>query len=125
MSKNTRTETDSMGAVEVPVNAYGGAQTYRSVDNFKIGQKRETMPMAIIHAFGILKKSAALTNNALGKLSDEKTKLITQAADEVISGQLDQHFPLVILPISAAVFSANCGCVFSPVPTAVPPMAKG
>ncbi len=114
MSKNTRTETDSMGAVEVPVNAYGGAQTYRSVDNFKIGQKRETVPMAIIHAFGVLKKSAALTNNALGKLSDEKTKLITQAADEVISGQLDQHFPLVIWQTGSGTQSnMNCNEVIA------------
>ncbi|MGA8072436.1 MAG: class II fumarate hydratase [Candidatus Acidiferrales bacterium] len=90
----TRTETDSMGAIEVPVDRYYGAQTARSLIHFDIG--RDTMPPELIRAFGILKKAAALVNQDLGKLSAEKSKLITQAADEVIAGKLDDHFPLRI-----------------------------
>ena len=88
----TRTETDSMGAIEVPADRYYGAQTARSLIHFNIG--RDTMPPELIRAFGILKKAAALVNQDLGKLSAEKTKLIVQAADEVIEGKLDAHFPL-------------------------------
>src|SRR5438128_6230428 len=90
----TRTETDSMGPVEVPNDRYYGAQTARSLIHFAIG--KDTMPPELIRAFGILKKAAALVNQNLGKLSHEKTKLITQAADEVISGKLNEHFPLRI-----------------------------
>ena len=90
----TRTESDSMGTIEVPVDQYGGAQTERSLLNFAIGT--ETMPPQLIRAFGILKKAAALTNLELGKLPEDKAKLITQAADEVISGKLNAHFPLKI-----------------------------
>ena len=75
MKKNaTRIESDSMGQVEVPVDQYGGAQTIRSLHNFAIG--REMMPPELIRAFGILKKAAALTNQELGQLSAEKTRLI-------------------------------------------------
>ena len=95
MKKNAmRIESDSMGQVEVPVEQYGGAQTIRSLHNFAIG--REMMPPELIRAFGILKKAAALTNQELGQLSAEKTKLIVEAADEVISGKLYGHFPLKI-----------------------------
>ena len=90
----TRTESDSMGKIEVPVDRYYGAQTARSLIHFDIG--RDTMPPELIRAFGILKKAAALVNQDLGKLSAEKAKLITQAADEVIAGKLDEHFPLHI-----------------------------
>ena len=90
----TRTETDSMGAIEVPVDKYYGAQTARSLVHFDIG--RDTMPPELIRAFGVLKKAAALVNQDLGKLAPEKAKLIAQAADEVISGKLDAHFPLRI-----------------------------
>ena len=90
----TRTESDSMGKIEVPVDRYYGAQTARSLIHFDIG--RDTMPPELIRAFGILKKAAALVNQDLGKLSPEKAKLITQAADEVIAGKLDEHFPLHI-----------------------------
>lgn len=90
----TRTESDSMGTIEVPADHYGGAQTQRSLINFPIG--RETMPPELIRAFGILKKSAALTNEELGKLPKDKAKLIVQAADEVIAGKLNDHFPLKI-----------------------------
>src|SRR5438874_2066695 len=88
----TRTETDSMGAVEVPTNVYWGAQTARSLTHFAIG--RDTMPPELIHAFGILKKAAALVNQDLGKLPEEKARLIVQAADEVIAGRWDDQFPL-------------------------------
>ncbi len=90
----TRTESDSMGKIEVPVDRYYGAQTARSLIHFDIG--RDTMPPELIRAFGILKKAAALVNQDLGKLSADKAGLITQAADEVIAGKLDEHFPLHI-----------------------------
>jgi len=90
----TRIESDSMGEIEVPNDRYYGAQTARSLIHFDIG--RETMPPELIRAFGVLKKAAALVNKDLGKLSAEKAKLIVQAADEVIAGKLDDHFPLHI-----------------------------
>jgi fumarate hydratase class II len=90
----TRTESDSMGQIEVPGHVYWGAQTQRSLLHFDIG--RDTMPPELIHAFGVLKKACALVNQDLGKLSGEKTRLIVQAADEVIAGKLDDQFPLRI-----------------------------
>ena len=90
----TRTESDSMGKIEVPANVYWGAQTERSLLHFNIG--RDTMPPELIHAFGTLKKACALVNQDLGKLPSEIAKLIVQAADEVISGELDDQFPLRI-----------------------------
>lgn len=89
-----RTEKDSMGEMKVPADKYWAAQTQRSYQNFKIGTER--MPQEIIHAFGILKRSAALANNKLGRLSDEKCKYIVMVCDEVISGALAEHFPLVV-----------------------------
>ncbi len=89
-----RIETDTMGEIKVPVDKYYGAQTARSLMNFKIGGER--FPREMIRALGILKKAAALVNNELGMLSDEKTKYIVMAADEVIEGKLDEHFPLVV-----------------------------
>ncbi len=89
-----RQEYDSMGAIDVPADAYYGAQSSRSLHNFKIG--REKMPLELIRALGILKKAAAMTNMELGKLTKEKTKFIEQAADEVINGQLNDHFPLSV-----------------------------
>ena len=93
-----RTEHDSMGEVMVPADRYWGAQTQRSRDNFRIGAGIETMPEQIITAFGILKKAAARANHALRpeKMTDEKLALIEQACDEVISGALKEHFPLVV-----------------------------
>src|ERR1044071_8301021 len=91
-SAKTRTETDSMGAIEVLSDRYWGAQTQRSLHHFNIGDDR--MPREMIRALGILKKAAALVNQDLGKLSAEKAKLIVQACDEVIAGRLDEHFPL-------------------------------
>ncbi len=92
MQAPTRTETDSMGKMEVPADRYYGAQTARSLIHFAIG--KDTMPPELIRAFGILKKACALVNQDLGKLSAEKVKLIVQAADEVIAGKLNEHFPL-------------------------------
>ncbi len=90
----TRVETDSMGPIEVPADKYYGAQTMRSRMNFRIG--KEQMPIEIIHAFGILKKAAALTNHELDNLEKDLCDLIVRAADEVIEGKLDEHFPLVV-----------------------------
>jgi fumarate hydratase class II len=92
--KKTRTETDSMGPIEVPNDVYWGAQTARSLIHFDIGT--DVMPPELIRALGILKKAAALVNEDLGKLPPDKAKLITQAADEVIAGKLDAQFPLRI-----------------------------
>ena len=89
-----RVETDTMGQIEVPNDKYYGAQTARSLMNFKIGG--EKMPKELIRAFGILKKAAALTNQELGILPAEKAELIVKAADEVIEGKLFDHFPLVV-----------------------------
>jgi len=93
MIKN-RTETDTMGAIEVPSDRYYGAQTARSLIHFDIGD--DTLPRELIRALGILKKACALANQDLGKLPADKAKLITSAADEVIAGKLDGHFPLRI-----------------------------
>ena len=93
-STSTRTESDSMGPIQVPADRYYGAQTARSLIHFAIG--KDVMPPELIRAFGILKKACALVNESLGKLSVEKAWLITQAADEVISGKLNDHFPLRI-----------------------------
>ncbi len=89
-----RIERDTMGEVKVPVDKYYGAQTARSLMNFKIGGER--FPRELIRALGILKKAAAMANEELGTLPKEKAELIKQAADEVIEGKLDEHFPLVV-----------------------------
>ena len=93
-----RVEHDSMGEVRVPADKYWGAQTERSRNNFPIGVGLETMPREIIYAFGILKKAAAMANHALRpeKMTEEKLTVISQAADEVISGALADNFPLVV-----------------------------
>ncbi|MBQ3139171.1 MAG: class II fumarate hydratase [Ruminococcus sp.] len=93
-----RIEHDSMGEVKVPADKYWAAQTERSHQNFPIGVGIETMPREITHAFGILKKAAAIANNQLKpeKMTEEKLAAITQACDEVISGALNEHFPLVV-----------------------------
>ena len=89
-----RTERDTMGEIQVPSDRYWGAQTQRSIDNFKIGGQR--MPIEIIRAFAILKKAAALTNVELAKFSEEKARLISRVCDEILEGRLDDHFPLVV-----------------------------
>ncbi|MGZ6261048.1 MAG: lyase family protein, partial [Candidatus Limnocylindrales bacterium] len=86
----TRTESDSMGPVEVPADRYWGAQTQRSLHHFVIGDDR--MPLEVVHALGLLKKACAQVNQASGRLSAEKAALIIRAADEVIAGALDEHF---------------------------------
>ena len=93
-----RMEHDSMGEVRVPADRYWAAQTQRSHENFPIGVGIEVMPREITHAFGILKKAAAIANHALRpeKMTDEKLAAISQACDEVISGSLNDHFPLVV-----------------------------
>ena len=89
-----RIEKDTMGEMQVPADRYWAAQTQRSYQNFRIGT--EVMPREITHAFGILKKAAALANCKLGKLPEEKKDAICAACDEVISGELNGHFPLVV-----------------------------
>ena len=89
-----RTEHDSMGEVQVPVEKYWGAQTQRSFENFKIGT--EKMPTEIIRAFAILKKAAAIANNRLGKLDERRKNLISDVCDEILEGKLNEHFPLVV-----------------------------
>ena len=91
---DTRTETDSIGAIEVPADAYWGAQTQRSIENFPFGE-RERMPIAIVHALALVKQAAARVNRAHG-LAAEKADAIEAAAAEVVAGKLDDQFPLVI-----------------------------
>lgn len=110
-----RIEKDTMGEMRVPDDKYWAAQTERSFENFKIGT--EIMPREITHAFGILKKAAAIANFNLGKLTEEKLSAITAACDEVISGKLNEHFPLVVWQTGSGTQSnmnaneviANCG----------------
>ena len=90
----TRTETDSLGAVDVPEAHYWGAQTQRSIENFKIGGER--MPIEVIRAFGLQKQAAALANKTLAELSPDLADVIAQAAAEVADGKLDDEFPLVV-----------------------------
>ena len=92
--KLTRAETDSFGSIEVPADKYWGAQAQRSLGNFKIGWERQ--PKAIVRALGIVKRAAAETNMALDRLDPKIGKAIVAAAQEVIEGKLDEHFPLVI-----------------------------
>jgi fumarate hydratase class II len=92
--QSIRVETDSFGEIEVPANHYWGAQTGRSLENFKIGG--ETMPIPLIRALGIIKRAAAETNNALGALDQKLATAIINAADEVIDGQMNNEFPLVV-----------------------------
>ncbi|HYC29825.1 MAG TPA: lyase family protein, partial [Chitinophagaceae bacterium] len=91
-----RIEKDTMGEVKVPSDAYFGAQTQRSIDNFKIAQDINKMPKEIIRAFAYLKKAAAITNFEAGVLPKEKSDLIGQVADEILEGKLDAYFPLVV-----------------------------
>ena len=93
---NYRIEKDTMGEVQVPADVYWGAQTQRSIENFKIAQDINKMPKEIIKAFAYLKKAAALTNEELGVLPKEKADLISQVCDEILSGKLDDQFPLVV-----------------------------
>lgn len=108
-----RIEKDTMGSVQVPADKYWGAQTQRSIINFPIGPAA-SMPIEIIRAFGYLKKAAALTNMELGVLPKEKAGLISRAADEIISGELDGHFPLVVWQTGSGTQSnMNCNEVIA------------
>src|SRR5215211_2361025 len=91
-----RIEKDTLGEVQVPADAYYGAQTQRSIDNFKIAQDINKMPREIIKAFAYLKKAAALTNLEAGVLSKEKCDVIAKVCDEILDGKLDEYFPLVV-----------------------------
>ncbi|QYH40520.1 class II fumarate hydratase [Algoriphagus sp. NBT04N3] len=91
-----RIEKDTMGPVEVPADKYWGAQTQRSINNFKIGGEKNRMPIEIIQAFAILKKAAAQTNAELSVLSQEKADVISKVCDEILAGKLDDQFPLVV-----------------------------
>src|SRR4051812_22938453 len=91
-----RTEKDTMGEVQVPVSAYYGAQTQRSIENFKIAQDINRMPLEIIRAFAYLKKAAAITNCQLGVLPQEKSDAIGVVCDEILEGKLNNEFPLVV-----------------------------
>ena len=92
MARRMRTESDSHGSVDVPADRYWGAQTQRSLHHFAIGD--DVMPREVIRAFGVVKKAAALANRELGVLRDDEARLIAQAAEEIIAGALDDHFPL-------------------------------
>ena len=116
MAQETRTETDSMGAVEVPANRYWGAQTERSLHNFDIGRNTFVWGRPMVRALGILKKSAALANAELGELPADIANYIAQAGDEVISGKLDDNFPLV-------VFQTGSGTQSNMTPTRSSPTA--
>uniref|UniRef100_A0A914VLS2 fumarate hydratase n=1 Tax=Plectus sambesii TaxID=2011161 RepID=A0A914VLS2_9BILA len=95
MATKYRVEKDTFGDLNVPTDRYYGAQTARSMINFKIGGPEERMPLPLVHAFGVLKKASALVNQEYG-LKPELAKAISNAADEVIDGKLDDHFPLVV-----------------------------
>ena len=95
-SAKTRTESDSMGTVEVPANHHWGAQTERSLHNFDIGRPTFVWGRPMVRALGILKKAAAQANGELGELPADISDLIVKAADDVIAGKLDADFPLVV-----------------------------
>lgn len=108
-----RIEKDTLGEVKVPADKYWGAQTQRSVMNFPIGPPA-SMPIEIIYAFGYLKKAAAITNNELGLLSDEKMKIISRVCEEIAEGKLDDHFPLVIWQTGSGTHTnMNCNEVIA------------
>jgi fumarate hydratase class II len=110
---NYRIEKDTMGEVKVPVDKYWGAQTQRSIINFPIGPAA-SMPVEIIHAFGYLKKAAAITNNRFGLLSADKMKIISEVCDEIVAGKLDDQFPLVIWQTGSGTHTnMNCNEVIT------------
>jgi len=110
---SNRTETDTMGDVQVPAYKYWGAQTQRSLLNFPIGPAA-SMPIEIIHAFGYLKKAAAITNHKFGLLPNDKMKIISQVCNEIIAGKLDDQFPLVIWQTGSGTHTnMNCNEVIA------------
>src|SRR6187551_2300669 len=92
--KDTRTETDTFGPIEVPAERYWGAQTQRSIENFRIGE--QAMPRPLVHALGLVKQAAARANRSLGELDADLADAIEAAAGEVAAGMLDGEFPLVV-----------------------------
>lgn len=114
LTMNTRKEKDTLGYVDVPADKFWGAQTQRSIENFKINQENDKMPIEVIRAFAVLKKAAALTNQALGVLDEEKAQLISQACDEILAGKLDDQFPLVVWQTGSGTQSnMNCNEVIA------------
>jgi fumarate hydratase class II len=110
---NYRIEKDTLGEVSVPAEKYWGAQTQRSLQNFPIGPTA-SMPVEVIHAFGYLKKAAAITNNKFGLLSNDKAEIISKVCDEIMSGKLDDHFPLVIWQTGSGTHTnMNCNEVIA------------
>ncbi|MBN2861716.1 MAG: class II fumarate hydratase, partial [Bacteroidales bacterium] len=110
---NYRIEKDTMGEIRIPADKYWGAQTQRSLMNFPIGPPA-SMPIEMIHAFGYIKKAAAITNNKFGLLSDEKMKIISIVCDEITEGKLDDHFPLVIWQTGSGTHTnMNCNEVIA------------
>jgi fumarate hydratase class II len=110
---NYRIEKDTLGEIQVPSDKYWGAQTQRSLSNFPIGPAA-SMPLEIIHAFGYLKKAAAIINNKFGLLSDDKRDLISKVCDEIIAGDLDDHFPLVVWQTGSGTHTnMNCNEVIA------------
>lgn len=110
---NYRIETDTLGEIRVPADKYWGAQTQRSLVNFPIGPPG-SMPIEVIHAYGLLKKAAAITNNKFGLLPDEKMKIICRVCDEITDGRLDEHFPLVIWQTGSGTHTnMNCNEVIA------------
>jgi fumarate hydratase class II len=108
-----RIEKDLMGEIQVPADKYWGAVTQRSLMNFRIGPPA-SMPMEIIHAFGYLKKAAAITNHKFGLLSTDKMKVISEVCDEITAGKLDGHFPLVIWQTGSGTHTnMNCNEVIA------------
>jgi fumarate hydratase class II len=111
---STRKEKDTLGYVEVPADKYWGAQTQRSIQNFKINQDNGKMPLEIIKAFAVLKKAAAKTNHTLGVLDEDKSKLIGQVCDEILADKLNDQFPLVIWQTGSGTQSnMNCNEVIA------------
>jgi len=109
-----RLEQDTMGEVKVPADKYWGAQTERSRNNFKIGGTNMTMPLELIRAFAILKKSAAQANASLGVLAAEKASMIAKVCDEILKGELDDQFPLVVWQTGSGTQSnMNCNEVIA------------
>lgn len=110
----TRTEKDTIGYIEVPGDKYWGAQTQRSIENFKINAENDRMPIEIIRAFAVLKKAAALTNLELGVFDEKKANLIAQVCDEILEGKLDDQFPLVVWQTGSGTQSnMNCNEVIA------------
>ena len=113
MSK-VRIERDTMGEVEVPIEKYWGAQTQRSIENFPIGN--DVMPLQLVRALGIQKKSAALANISLGKLDEKIGRAIVEAAQEIVDGKFDDNFPLVVWQTGSGTQSNICLLYTSPSP---------